>query len=118
MSPKQNRFRLLLDEMLPPRSKFPSINKYHDLKHVVRDFNLEGISDDKVVRFAKKEKRILISKNSKHMINLSQVSKIRLICITETMDCEEIDSGVMSALRNIKSSDQIINLTRPVRRKR
>lgn len=118
MSPKQNRFRLLLDEMLPPRSKFPSLNKYHDLKHVVRDFHLEGISDDRVVRFAKKERRILISKNSRHMIDLCNVSKVRLICITETMDREEIDSVAMSVLRNIKSSDKLIKLSRPVRKKR
>lgn len=118
MSPKQNRFRLLLDEMLPPRSKFPSLNKYHDLKHVVRDFHLEGFSDDKVVKFAKGERRILISKNSRHMIDLCNVNRVRLICITETMDREEIDSVVMSALRNMKSLDQLIKLSRPVRKKR
>ena len=118
MSPKQNRFRLLLDEMLPPRSKFPNLNKYHDLKHVVRDFHLEGISDDKVVKFAKKERRVLISKNSRHMIDLGRINKIKLICITETMDWEEIDSVIMSALRNMKSSDQLIKLSRPVRRKK
>lgn len=118
MSPKQNRFRLLLDEMLPPRSKFPNLNKYHDLKHVVRDFHLEGISDDKVVKFAKKERRILISKNSRHMIDLSHINKISLICITEAMGWEEIDLVVMSTLRSIKSSDQLVKLSRPVRKKR
>lgn len=116
MSPKQNRFRLLLDEMLPPRSKFSGLNKYHDLKHVVRNFHLEGISDDKVVKFAKKEKRILISKNSKHMIKLCEHESVVLICITEAMTVEEIDNQAIAALRKLKTTDHVIKLSRPARK--
>jgi|CXWL01.1.fsa_nt_gi predicted nuclease of predicted toxin-antitoxin system len=102
--------------MLPPRSKFPHINKYHDLKHVVRDFHKEGVTDEKVVELAKEKDRILISKNSKHMIELCILNRIRLICVTEAMSDEEIDLAIMSKLRGITKKDRLIKLSRPPRK--
>jgi predicted nuclease of predicted toxin-antitoxin system len=118
VSLKQNRHRLLLDEMFPPRSRFPNLNKYHDLKHVVKDFHLGGVSDDKVVKLAKKENRILISKNSKHMIYLCQASEVKLMCLTEKMEWEEIDKAIMSTLRNTPKTEWLTKLVRPVRKLR
>ena len=116
MPPKRNRYRLLLDEMFPRRNTFPQLNKFHDLRHVLHDFHLPDNQDEEVVRLAKVQKRILISKNKKHMIQLCQNEQVKLICITETMEWEEIDSLIMATLRKMKPSKMIINLSRPVRK--
>lgn len=118
MPPKPSRYRLLLDEMFPLRNSFPQLNKLHDLKHVLHDLHLSDNQDEKVVRLAKIQKRILISKNKKHMIKLCQKEQVTLICITETMDWEEIDSMVTAALRKLKLLDKVINLSRPARKVR
>ena len=55
-------------------------------------------------------------KNKKNMIQLCELEQIPLICITETMDCEEIDLVIMAALRRLKPSDKVINLSRPIRK--
>jgi len=116
MPPKPSRHRLLLDEMFPRRNTFPQLNKFHDLKHVLHDLHLTDNQDENVVKLAKAQKRILISKNKKHMIKRCESEQVRLICITETMDWEEIDSLIMAALRKMKPSKMIINLSRPVRK--
>lgn len=118
MSPRPNRYLLLLDEMFPSRKAFPRLNKYHNLKHVFHDFHLDNNQDENVVKLAKIQKRILISKNKKHMVRLCEKEQVKLICITETMDWEEIDSIATAALRKIKASDKIINLSRPTRKGR
>jgi len=118
MSPRPNRYSLLLDEMFPRRKAFPRLNKYHNLKHVFHDLNLNNNQDENVVKLAKTQKRILISKNKKHMIQLCRIEQVKLISITETMDWEEIDSIVMAALRKMKPSDKVINLSRPARKGR
>ncbi len=116
MPPKPSRYRLLLDEMFPRRRAFPQLNKYHDLKHVIHDLHLENNQDENVVTLAQTQRRILISKNKKHMIQLCKNKQVKLICITETMDWEEIDSVVMAALRKAKVFGEIINLSRPKRK--
>lgn len=115
MPPKPGRYRLLLDEMFPRRNAFPELNKFHDLKHVLHDFHLDDNQDKNVVKLAKTQERILISKNKKHMIELCQKENVTLVCITEIMDWEEIDSIVMAVLRKMKPSDRVINLSRPAR---
>lgn len=111
MSPKPNRYKFLLDEMFPARRNFPNLNKLHNLKHIVHDFGLSGISDQKVVNLAKKDKRILISKNEKHMINMCTQNGVKLICITEKMQYEEVDKQVVSSLKLIKDGKTLIKLS-------
>ncbi len=116
MSPKQSRHKLLLDEMFPRRNAFPQLNSFHDLKHVVHDYHLENNGDPKVVRLAKLNNRILISKNEKHMIELCKNEMVRLICITEAMSQEEIDSQIMAVLRRLSTQEAVIKLSRPIRK--
>ena len=117
MSPQQIRFHLLLDEMFPPRKYFLNLNKYHDLKHIKVDYHLQGEIDSKVVSLAKKEKRILISKNVKHMIPLCREKAVSLICVTENIPYEEIDSKLMAFLKKRKNQDVFVgNLSRSPRK--
>ncbi len=114
MSPRQSRLKLLLDEMFPGRNNFPELNKIHNLKHVIHDFHIVNNQDQSVVNLAKKEKRILISRNEKHMIGLCKVAGVPLICITEAMTYEEIDSQIVSILKKRKIT--LLKLSKPVRR--
>lgn len=109
---------MLLDEMFPDRESFPSLNKHHNLRHVAIDFKLNGSPDEDVVQIAKKEVRILVSKNVKHMIILCQKASVPLICITEKMTNEEIDNKIMAKLKTWKSGIISIRLIHSPRRNR
>ena len=117
MSPKQNRFRLLLDEMFPQRTAFPRLNRFHDLKHVIHDLRLVENHDENVVKLAKAQKRILISKNEKHMIELCRKELVVLICVTEAMANEEVDKQITSVLRKLKHGEYLVKLSKPSRRR-
>lgn len=117
MSPKQFRYKLLLDEMFPARKNFPETNKLHNLRHITHDFKRSGTKDLTVVNLAKKEKRILISKNEKHMVDLCINASVTLICVTEKMQNEEIDRQIISILKNLNPKDLIIKLSHKPRKR-
>ena len=117
MSPKLNRYKLLLDEMFPTRKNFPEINKFHNLQHITHDIKKSGSKDQTVVKLAKKENRILISKNEKHMVDLCIKANVTLICVTEKMQNEEIDKQIISILKDLNPKDLIIKLSHKPRKK-
>lgn len=96
---KPHRYKLLLDEMFPKRNRFPLLNNYHDLKHITHDFKKSGIEDTKVVAIAKKENRIVISKNFRHFRKICNENKVDLISIAENMPAELIDKQINAYLR-------------------
>lgn len=116
MSPYRDRLKLLLDEMLPKRDKFPILNKLHNLRHVVHNLKGSGLKDEIVVLLAKKQKRILISRNDKHMVHLCQIHNVQLICITEAMPEEEVDRKIVSALSKWVSNKSIFKISHSPRK--
>lgn len=66
MSPRQKRYKIFLDEMFPRRQKLPGLNQAHDVKHILHDLKKGGVSDDEVIAIAKRQERILVTKNIKH----------------------------------------------------
>ncbi|MEU2869730.1 DUF5615 family PIN-like protein [Streptomyces olivoreticuli] len=69
--PKQfHKYKLLLDENVPPRSLFPRVNQRFDVQHVSLDLHQGGIDDIAVYRLATKEQRIIISQNWRHFLKL------------------------------------------------
>lgn len=117
MSPRPGRHNLLLDEMFPKKDKFPVLNKLHNLRHIVHDLKGSGLKDSEVVFLAKKQGRILISKNDKHMIEICKTKKVQLISITETMPEEEIDKKIVAELNNWTSEKTILKISHSPRRK-
>jgi hypothetical protein len=117
MSPKQTRYRLLLDEMLPAREKFPELNKFHNVRHIVHDFHKSGLTDDLVVSLAKKEKRIVVTKNSRHFLSLCMKHGVGLIGLTEEMPYEEIDKTITAKLRDLKITKEYIKISRSPRKR-
>jgi len=51
--------------MLPRRDKFPLLNNFHDLKHIVHDKKKPSIKDSEIIKLTKKEGRIIITVNKK-----------------------------------------------------
>lgn len=69
------RHKLLFDENFPVRSYFPLLNSRFDIKHIVEDYNLSGISDLKVYELAKRESRLLLTRNVKDFMDLAETSR-------------------------------------------
>ena len=65
------KHRILFDENMPPRSYFPRLNKYFDVKHVDHDLNKGGASDEDVYALAVSQKRVILTHNQKHFLPLA-----------------------------------------------
>ena len=100
MSPRRipYRYKLLLDEMLPRRDKFPLTNNFFNLRHIVHDYKRSGISDRAIVKLAKKENRIIITKNIKDFHKLNQGEQVDLIGISDNKPLEHIDLAIVAYL--------------------
>lgn len=102
MTTRPKRFKLLLDEMFPRREKYPLLNNYHDLRHIVHNFKKEGVSDTEMVRYAKEQERIVLTKNIKHLKELGMKYKVDIIGVTEILPPERMDNKIMAVLRRRK----------------
>ena len=59
MPRKFYKFKLLLDENMPPRQRFPRLNSRFDLKHIRDDLNQTGLKDPPVYALAGKLNRLI-----------------------------------------------------------
>jgi len=84
------RFKLLLDEMMPRRERFPHLNNFHDLKHIVHDMKKPGIKDSQIIMMAKRNGRILLTKNVKHFIGSCGDKKVDLIGVGDLVGFEKL----------------------------
>lgn len=101
--------------MLPRREKLPEVNRHHDLKHLVHDFRKSGLYDDEIVNVAKKEGRILITKNIKHFHEFCKLKEVDMIGVTETVPPEELDRSIMAYLRKREQQEMSGKLKKIVR---
>lgn len=60
------KYKLLLDENLPPRHRLPYLNERYDVKHVAEDLHHSGLGDKHVYELAVVQKRVLVTYNVKH----------------------------------------------------
>jgi len=81
---------------------FPQVNNFHNLKHIVHDLKKPGIKDEEIVAIAKKQNRIIITKNTKHFRDCCQKKKVDLIGVTEIAILEKFDKEIMAYLRRKK----------------
>ena len=65
------KHKILLDENMPPRSDFPRLNEYFNVKHVDHDLGHSGIPDDKAYDLAVSQERIILTRNIKHFAPLA-----------------------------------------------
>jgi len=93
------KHKLLLDENLPHRSTFPTLNSQFDVKHVVGDLKKTGLSDPGVYQLAVREKRILVTYNSKHFRPLAGSSKdAGIIGVSANLPYSQVDTKLTALL--------------------
>lgn len=99
MPPKIYKHKLLLDEGVYPRQILSKTNSRHSIKHVRHDLKKGGISDSEVYEIAKKQKRIIITYNSKDFRKFTrQNKKVGIIGITQGLTPERLDTKLNSLL--------------------
>jgi predicted nuclease of predicted toxin-antitoxin system len=69
------KHKILLDENVYSRSKFPILNSLFDVKHITEDYNQAGLKDPQVYKLAVKEGRILVTFNTKDFRELATTSQ-------------------------------------------
>ena len=70
MSRKVYKFKLLLDENMPPRQRFPRLNSRFDVKHIRDDLDQSGLKDPPVYALATRLNRLIITFNGDDFVNL------------------------------------------------
>lgn len=103
---KPRRYKLLLDENLSPRERFPILNNRHNLRHLVQDFKQGGINDIKVYDLAVEEKRLILTFNRKDFEKMSKNNKSTgIISASTNVSDEQIDKKVTSLLSRKRKNE-------------
>jgi hypothetical protein len=104
--PRFYKFKLLLDEGLPPRSKLPRVNSRYDLKHIRDDFKYVGLPDEKVYQKAVKMKRLIVVFNVNDYRDLVKISKqTGIIGVSQTFSFEQFDKKLNALLIRSKPGE-------------
>lgn len=106
MSPKFHKFKLLLDENMPARTYFERLNHLHDVKHIVIDLHISGLSDEKVYQEAARRHRLLVTFNGDDFRDLSATSNSTgILYLSNHLSAEQIDTKLVALLlRNTPKS--------------
>src|SRR5258708_3742150 len=99
MPKKFYKFKLLLDENMPPRFKFTRLNSRYDLKHIRDDFHLTGLSDPKVYDLACQQQRLILTFNGTDFRALATKShETGIIALSRNLLDEQIDTKLGALL--------------------
>lgn len=105
MSVKFHKFRLLLDENIPPRTDFKRLNHLFDVKHISIDLKKAGITDEKVHQQAVKLHRLIVTFNGDDFENLAKKSNSSgVIYVSNNLSSEQIDTKLVALL--VRSSSK------------
>ena len=93
------KHKLLLDENFPIRKYFHTSNRRFDVKHVGDDFNLEGLSDPEVYVLARKQGRLVVTRNIKDFKELALTGNdTGVIGISPNLTFDQIDKKLTALL--------------------
>lgn len=107
MSRKFYKYRLLLDENFPDRHRLPRLNHRFNLKHLVSDLQMTGISDEKVFEVGQKQKRIIVTFNDKDFFGIATKSKnTGVIGVSAQLSIDQIDKKLTAFL--IKQTPKLL----------
>src|SRR3954453_11825854 len=96
------KFKLLLDENMPPRQRFPRLNSRFDVKHIRDDLNQLGLKDPPVYALARKLRRLIITLNGDDFIKMiDQSTETGVINISANLRYDQIDTKLTSLLTKI-----------------
>lgn len=103
---KPPRYKLLLDENISPRERFPILNSRHNTKHLVHDFKKSGITDQEVYNLAVKENCFIVTFNKKDFEDFAGKSEnTGIIAVSTNLSDEQIDKKIVSLLSRKKKSE-------------
>jgi predicted nuclease of predicted toxin-antitoxin system len=114
MPPNSFKPKLLLDEGFPRRNKLPNLNKRFDTKHITGDFNKTAWTDDRVYKFAIKEKRLIVTFNKKDFKEFATFDEDSgVIGVSDNLTNEQIDKKLLGLLkrRGLKLYGKFISIT-------
>ncbi len=112
MTKRFYKHKLLLDENFPARQYFSSLNKRFNVKHVGIDLNLAGISDLEVYALARKENRLVVTRNIKDFRELAVMSKdTGVIGISPNMTFDQVDKKLTALLNKSTPKSLLGKLT-------
>jgi predicted nuclease of predicted toxin-antitoxin system len=99
MARKLYKWKLLLDENMPSRQRFPRLNSRFDIKHVRDDFHATGSKDPAVYEIARTSGRLLITFNGDDFQALALKStETGVISISPNMRNDQIDTKLTALL--------------------
>lgn len=102
------KFKLLLDEGLPPTKKFPRLNQRFNIKHVVLDKNLQGAKDEELCKIAILESRIIITLNDKDFKKLVMKYKLmKVVGLSANLTTDQIDKKLTALLVRHKNKQTL-----------
>lgn len=105
MSSPHFKPKLLLDENMPPRTKFPRTNERFDIKHIVADLHHSGISDQDVHKLACQEKRLIATFNYEDFQKIASNENSGIVGLSPNLSNEEIDKKLCALLiKNAKKN--------------
>lgn len=107
-----HKHKLLLDENFPIRTHFPALNRRFDLKHIKADLNHEGLSDPEVYTLARKQRRLVVTRNIKHFKELAQTSNdTGVIGVSENLTFDQVDKKLTALLTKSTKKSLLGKLT-------
>ena len=104
--------------MLPRREKYPVLNHLHNVKHIVHNYHQSGITDIDLLKLARRDNRIVITKNIKHFQVNCRQHQVDVIGITEIIPPEELDKSLLAILRRWGKTKMIGRFTKIVKARR
>jgi predicted nuclease of predicted toxin-antitoxin system len=101
MTRRPYKHKLLLDENFPPRKRFPKLNALYDVKHIILDLHQrEGQDDPAVYEIARKQQRLLITRNFDDFRNLpTPADTAGVIGISGNLTYAQIDTKLVAFLK-------------------
>lgn len=92
MAPRFYKHKILLDENFPNRSSLPFLNSKFNVKHIAKELKHSGWSDERIYKFAKKEKMMIVTFNVKDFVDFIDAShNAGVVGVSHNLSNEEID---------------------------
>ena len=105
-SKKHTRCKVLLDEGLPPRERFPQLNNLHTVRHIKHDLNKGGAKDPEIYTIAGKHGYMVVVFNTKDFEPLISNATPTVISLSTGLTTEQIDLKICSILRKLSPSQK------------
>ena len=101
-SKKHTRYKLLLDEGLPPKETFPTLNNLHSLKHIKHDLKRGGAKDSEIYKIAEEGNYLVVILNTKDFKPMIENKKPTIICLSSGITNKKIDQKICGILKRLK----------------